>query len=479
MKRNAIIGLLVVTLLLTIPLTGCLDDVSIGFGDDDDEGFEPRSLKNVQVTTSEENTNEISVVVNPQNPDNIIVGANDYTTPHNDVWCGVYTSMDGGKNWQIGMIPGHPTDFTSQGITSPLKIFMGSGDPVLAAASDGSIYYAGIAFERTVAGPSAIFVARSQDGGITWPSSDISIVSYYGDGVTSFHDKEWIAVDPNNGNIYCVWAMFTAYSQANIMFSKSTDGGATWTPERVISEYYQAEFGNQGTYITVDNDGTIHIIWIDFEDNELLYVSSTDEGNSFSDPRPIADVLPIPYTTPGGTFRTPTLPGLTVDISGGESDGYLYACWNDYASGDADAMLIYSRDQGQSWSEPVRVNNDAFANGAWQFFPSVAVDERGWVHLLFYDTRDEAPSYLLNMYYAISKDFGESWEDIRLSTSSFNGEAGGGSWRGEVTNGDAFIGDYIEIDTTGRGTAIGGWSDCRNGKPSERNSDCYVGIVDY
>ena len=473
--------LLAVLLVLSLLCAGCLNtDSNPFFGDDDDEGidYSVKVIGDRQVSSTPENTNEISVVVNPTNPLNVVMGANDYSTPHNDVWCGVYTSFDGGETWASDMIPGHPTDFSVEGLQSPLKPFMGSGDPVLAAASDGSMYYAGIAFERTVAGPSAIFVAKSTDGGRNWPSRDIRIISYYGDGVSSFHDKEWITVDPNNGNIYCVWAMFSLYSASNIMFSRSTDGGNTWSPETIISEYTQGSFGNQGTGISVDNSGKIHIIWIDFDDNEMLYVTSDDYGSSFTNPSPIANVSPVPYPPEGGSYRTPTLPALGVDISGTKSDGNLYACWNDNANGDADAVMIYSHDNGESWSELLVVNDDKPGEGGRQFFPTLQVDEHGLVHMIFYDTRDDPQKELLAIYYAISGDYGKSWENHRLSSESFDGNAGGGSWRGEITSGDAFIGDYLDIDV-GDGYAYGGWCDTRNGEPNARNSDCYGGIVKY
>jgi len=451
--------------------------------DDDDRDVIVEIVGDRQVTTSPENTNEITVIVNPANPDNIVMGANDYSTPHNDVWCGYYTSMDGGETWSTGFIPGHPTDFSQEGAISPLKVFTTTGDPVLAVASDGTMYYAGIGFERSFAGPSAIFVAKSTDGGLTWPSADIRIISYWGDGVTSFHDKEWIAVDPNSGNVYCAWAMFSLLSASNIMFTRSTDEGNTWSVPQPISEFYNTDYSNQGTAITVDNTGKIHVIWIDFDSpisgkNELVYVHSDDQGRTFTDPVPIAEVEPIPYSHPNGTYRTPTLPALAVDISGGGSDGYLYAVWNDQSLGDPDAMLIYSHDGGRSWSEPVRVNDDEKGNGAWQFFPTVQADDRGLVHMIFYDTRDDPGRTRLNVYYAVSDDHGRSWKNYILSEESCDGNAGGGSWRGEITSGDAFIGDYIDIDTGG-GYAYGGWCDTRNGEPDDRNSDCYAGIVHY
>ena len=72
----------------------------------------------------------------------------------------------------------------------------------------------------------------------------------------------------------------------------------------------------------------------------------------------------------------------------GEHAGRVYVNWADQRNGpfDTDVWLIWSDDQGKSWSEPVRVNNDP--PGKHQFFTWMAVDPvTGHVHVVFYDRR--------------------------------------------------------------------------------------------
>ena len=83
-----------------------------------------------------------------------------------------------------------------------------------------------------------IVYARSEDGGATWSETlDIATLNTYeipdlrtGTGVPS------AAVDPRNGNLYVAW-QDDRYTQgtAQVLFSRSTDGGRTWSTPRLIS----------------------------------------------------------------------------------------------------------------------------------------------------------------------------------------------------------------------------------------------------
>lgn len=415
---------------------------------------------NFPVNDMEGANNEPCIAVNPANPDNLVAGGNDYNTPWGDSWCGAYWSDDGGKSWSQDFIPGYPG-----GPTSVLTGYEGAGDAVVAFDSEGNCYYAGIAFKRptgplrSVGRSSAIFVAKSTDGGNTWPQITIP---FQGLTRASFHDKEWIAVDQQTGYIYVVWALFSLYAASQMLFSRSTDGGQSWSLPMVITDITSTEFNVQGAGICVDTESVIHIIWIDFENLQLRYTSSSDFGRTFADPRDVTGVVPIPYTLPNGQFRTPTLPALAVDNSEGPYKGQLYATWNDYRNGDADAYIVCSPDGGSSWGEPIRVNDDEEGNEKDQFFSTVCVSPDGAVQLIFYDRRDDPDNMLLKVYYALSLDGGETFYNMDITDTSFNGDHSRGP----------FIGDYISI-TSSEEIAHAIWADTRNGSESTVDSDLY------
>lgn len=75
----------------------------------------------------------------------------------------------------------------------------------------------------------------------------------------------------------------------------------------------------------------------------------------------------------------------------GRPTGTLYATWQDvrFSKGKrTDVLVTSSRDQGRSWSPPVRAN-DTPAGAQDAFTPAVAVNSRGTVGILYYDLRDD------------------------------------------------------------------------------------------
>ena len=72
------------------------------------------------------------------------------------------------------------------------------------------------------------------------------------------------------------------------------------------------------------------------------------------------------YSIPG-IDRCNGLPILDCDISGGAYNGTLYVNWTDQRNGanDTDVWLKKSTDGGNTWSNIIRVNDDAPGKHQW------------------------------------------------------------------------------------------------------------------
>jgi hypothetical protein len=293
------------------------------------------------------NQDETSVAVDPLDPQTIVAGANDYS--EGPPRAGVYVSRDGGATWTHGIIPG----ITSAG-------YQDHGDPALAFGPDGTAYYAGIAFGGP-GGANALFLAVSHDGGSSW-TTRFPFTSSSG---SPFHDKPYIAVAPDGD----VLLTYTHFGAGTIMFSKSSDQGATWTPRIALG-------GGQFSEPVAGPDGAIYVVWAN---GGIQFRRSLDGGASFEPAKTIGDANGITVPVPFRYFNYPTI----AVAQAGPDAGTVYVAYGNWNAGTGtDLHLVRSRDRGTTWNAPEVVTQ---APGG-QFMPWLAITPQGDVGVLYADT---------------------------------------------------------------------------------------------
>lgn len=135
-----------------------------------------------------------------------------------------------------------------------------------------------------------VAVIRSEDKGLTWGpqkrgSGKVDPIVIDKLGTVAIRDPETgddvrtgdiipdIAVDPGSGNLYAVWqdARFSGGAFDSIAFSRSTDGGFTWTPAIKVNATPTAiPDGNEQAFtpsVHVSADGTVGVTYYDFRNN--------------------------------------------------------------------------------------------------------------------------------------------------------------------------------------------------------------------
>ena len=133
-------------------------------------------------------------------------------------------------------------------------------------------------------------------------------------------------------------------------------------------------------------DGTLYVAWLDSTDDDTMeglgeiYVArSEDGGQTFLPPMRAAVFNEIGFRPRTASFRNwaSSFPQLGLG-----SDGELYMLYSSRPSGkprdDADVFFVRSLDEGETWSDPLRLNGDD--TSSLQFFPSLAVDPKGNLH---------------------------------------------------------------------------------------------------
>lgn len=387
---------------------------------------------------------EPTIAIDPTNPDIIVAGAIDFRgVPESGyAWLGYYRSIDGGLTWTSTLLPGFPTDMSKEGLASPINSYDLTADPVLAFDNMGNVFYVGIAVKWEPF-MDAVFVAKYTNHGETY---DYTAIVYSSNEQFKFLDKPWMAVDTSgeehNGNIYVAWSAFTGWvGTEQIMFSRSTDHGVSFSEPQVISRSPNVYSYNLWAVITVGPNGDVYVAWdsfihtpMGFMKFSIVMTKSTDGGENFGLCVKVQDVVPLPSPLPNNQFRVLSLPTIGADDHG------VYIAWDDFRTGDADILFSKSTDGGFTWTPPIRVNDVTINH---QFFPAMSVSD-GNIHIAFYDSRNDPNGQLLDVYYAQSIDGGSTFQTNLLVTEvSFDPNIV------SVRPGASpFIGDYIYITSS-------------------------------
>jgi hypothetical protein len=367
------------------------------------------------------NPAEVSIAINPKNPDNIVAASFQTGQPPRPRASSYnYVSMDGGKTWKT--IP----------VADPKGLTQ--GDDAVYVGGDGTAYHAhlsfvGIRVAKPTRAENGILIESSKDGGLTWNES-VPAINHI-NSVTPFEDKPGIVVDnapdsPHKGTVYLAWTRFDVYGSSDpqhhsqIYFSRSTDGGNTFSMPFRISDKggdcLDSDNTVEGAVPAVGPHGEVYVVWAG--PLGLVFDKSLDGGLTFGKDRIIGQM-------PGGwDFSVPGLdrangmPVTGVDLSSGPNKGTLYVNWIDARNGDPDVFVMSSRD-GETWSTPVRVNDDPLKNGKVQFFTWMSVDPMdGSVNVVFYDRRDTQGA-LTKLTLARSTDGGRTFVNFKINQPPF------------------------------------------------------------
>jgi len=191
----------------------------------------------------------------------------------------IVRSIDGGATWTA------PVVIAESCLAAP-SFSSVQGSQVL-VDSAGNVY---VAWESFAPGPSrALWVRKSTDHGSSFtPSVKIDNVTATGNGSRlqgGFRTNEFpmLAVDRNSGALYATWndgrnfalpdvaALDGVYHYADILISRSLDGGATWSPAvRVngdpLTHFFRGQSRGTDHYmpgVAVDRTGAVGVCWYD------------------------------------------------------------------------------------------------------------------------------------------------------------------------------------------------------------------------
>jgi hypothetical protein len=426
------------------------------------------------------------VAVNPTNPKNVVaIWQQDRWNNGGARGLGVGVSTDGGTTWKTTKIP-NTTQVTG-------GTYQRTTDPWISFGPTGTLFANNELFngnETTSFFGNEMAATRSTDGGLTWGAPVPSTINT---NLNFFDDKSTITADPKNpNNVYAVWSHINLNDKQQnggaIDFTRSTDGGLTWSPARIIADYgpTRQTVGNQ---IIVTPQGTlidVFALTVSVKNNptqghaigQLIF--SNDHGQTWSKPVTISQFLSRSTLTKDGTgvydpqSGAPLraigfLPSVAID----PRNGHIYAVWQDtrFSGGKhAPVSKLFdqiafsaSSDGGRTWSKPIKINKTPTGlplpiGDQQAFLPSIAVAADGTVAVTYFDFRKNNAGPALNTdYWAVFFKPGRGGQitnpadwgnEVGLTPTSFNAllapnTNGGGNASG------FFLGDYMGLKAAG------------------------------
>ncbi len=364
----------------------------------------------VRASSGGQPSNESPLAVSPLSANKFLSGANDYNCPNIQ---GFYASVDGGTTWTRKCSPGSG----------------GQGDPVVGYDRLGNAFAGGIQ-----SGSYKIFKS-TDDGQTWGAPITVTgpLLGYLAD--KPWMEVDTNASSPFVNNIYFSGTQFASDSDSEISVSVSSNAGTTWTTKAVDTRQNFPQFVDQFSDLAIGNDGTVYVTWIRCPANgtagdcggtvtNIMLSKSTDSGQTWSTPTaaftttlaPDACFCAFYGSLPNTSERISNIPAVSVTGSGATAK--VFVTYYNWTGTKMQVMLRSSTDGGTTWSAGTVVSN---ASGD-QFFPWVSLAPNGGrIYVSWLDRRNDPQNIKYQPMFAMSVNAGSSFGTAHLlSTAASN-----------------------------------------------------------
>jgi hypothetical protein len=271
-------------------------------------------------------------------------------------------------------------------------------DPVVVADGQGFVYANCISTDLT--GWSGLFLYRSDNQGVSWPTSGLQIELNSFPRLTS---KPHAAVNRNPGSpyeddLYFAWVVDASTAPfSDIRAARVKDSGTDILNVGQISDLPTNAGMGRGPSVAVAIDDTVYVAWIDYdvtsvqqELGDFMLDRSTDGGATWGDDTFVRQIITVPtrlsdFVVPRTDTSAYSYPCLATSPQDADVLYMAYAADPDEADMDdeADVYCMHSTDGGDNWSAPRQLNLGSMGH---EFEPRIAVKPDGTIDVVWYES---------------------------------------------------------------------------------------------
>jgi hypothetical protein len=367
------------------------------------------------VNSSDEpgNLAEVAIAADPRHPGRLFLEANNEGPGGNPMF--ISRSLDNGATWIDSKTIGTGSD----GFNSACC------DPSVAFDKYGNLF---MSYLDSSTNSTNIYL--STDDGATFTF----LANIPGSQPNKGVDQGTLATGPSTDGVHSsVWLTFSDFNgttQIAVTGAPVVGLGqvGSFTPLFLVPGSQNGNFGD----IAVGPQGQVIVTYqhsFNSPGPDDIEVSTKSDGfgpGGFSTPIVVTGIniggfTPIP-AQPNRTIDSEA--GLAWDRSGGPHTGRVYLMFTDAPTvanpqTDTHVFLEFSDDGGQTWCNPVQVDDATFGT---RFLPKLALDQTtGNLGVSFYDTRNDPANRSPEFFMAFSTNGGRSFQpNIQITTQASN-----------------------------------------------------------
>ena len=383
------------------------------------------------------------IVVNPKNTQNIVVAWMGFVFGNTGrLSIKIRTSFDAGKTWNKTITMPHIVPSTFK-----------SADPSMVFDENGNLFLSYIDY-RESPDSGGVYLYKSVNGGASW-GAPVKMIDVDADPGKSAIDRPFIAINEGGDKLYLTTKPAPWIAAPNRpYYTCSIDSGKTWSQWRYIDTagYLVGNLIQAPMAAPIAIGNNFYAAYPSYVTSQNVYAqyilaSTSNNGNSFSYHKIIS----------GNTGANNDSAKIVYKLLVNPADSnHLVFIYPYSALGDIDVMMTETYNAGNTWTAPIRINDDTKSNGKMQDLIWGDFDTDGDLIISWRDRRNATGNG-----YATASEFYAAFRDKDSAVFSANFKLSDSlvAYNNILAqNGNDFMGISLENDTI---SAV--WANTRDG----------------